>query len=240
MYQQGDYDIILSDCHMPEMDGFELAQKISTERQGDKPRIIAITADALDGAVQNCIDSGFDDYLTKPCPISSLKAKLEIAVTALPIEKSQAAQEGTIFSEKNISMSAVAIEILPAKETHFQKAQHLKREIVLELTGEDLELTFEILEAYLANTSDFDDLLTANQQSQLPKVKDLGHKIKSAIRYLGADELAGIAEKIEEYSDKENTEKLTELISTLGTGLEILAKEAMQWCNEISNKEVII
>jgi len=241
MYKQGDYDIILSDCHMPEMDGFELANKISTERQGNKPRIIAITADALDGAVQNCMDSGFDDYLTKPCPISSLKTKLEIAVSALSIEKPKATPEGAIVTVKNLRTPEVALKATPKEDSICKQAtQHLNRESTLELTGEDIDLTLEILDAFLINTGDFDDLVIAHQQSKLSKVKDIGHKIKSAIRYLGADELANIAEQIEGYSDKENTEQLTELILTLGTGLEILAKETMQWCDEISNKEVTI
>ena len=239
MYLQGDYDIILSDCHMPEMDGFTLAKKISTERKGNKPRLIAITADALEGAVQHCINSGFDDYLTKPCPISSLKAKLEIATGALFIEKTTAFRVA-IPLENDLGCPSVAL-----KETSIQTnigipaTQHLNREFTLELTGEDFALTLEILEAYLANTGDFDDLVTAHQQSQLPKVKDIGHKIKSAIRYLGADELANIAEKIEGHSANENTNQLNEFILMLGTGLENLAKEVNHWCDEIRNKEVI-
>ncbi|WP_171736964.1 transporter substrate-binding domain-containing protein [Vibrio sp. 99-70-13A1] len=70
------YDVVLSDCHMPEMDGFTLATKISTEFQDDKPHLIAITADALSGAAKRCLSAGFDDYISKPCPLDVLENKL--------------------------------------------------------------------------------------------------------------------------------------------------------------------
>ncbi|WP_157443069.1 ATP-binding protein [Colwellia piezophila] len=240
MYQKSDYDIILSDCHMPEMDGFTLASMVSTERKNNKPWLIAITADALEGAVQSCMDSGFDDYLAKPCPISSLKAKLEIATSALLLEQPKGFKEETILQENDLTSASVILKANSTKtNTAIPTTQHLNRETTLELTGEDIELTLDILEAYLTNNDDFNDLIDAHQQSQLSKVKDIGHKIKSAIRYLGANELANIAETIEEYSANEKSNQLNELIETLGKGLERLTEEVNHWCDEIRHKEAI-
>ncbi len=76
------FDLVLSDCHMPEMDGFTLAGHISSQRVDGKPHLIAITADALSGAAKRCISAGFDDYISKPCPLDVLQAKLSnVAVT---------------------------------------------------------------------------------------------------------------------------------------------------------------
>ncbi|ALO35198.1 hypothetical protein CMT41_11045 [Colwellia sp. MT41] len=240
MYQQADYDIILSDCHMPEMDGFTLANKISTERKSIKPWLIAITADALEGAIQSCLDAGFDDYLAKPCPISSLKEKLEIAAAALLITQPKGFKEESTLQQADLTSPAVRQKGNSInKNTGIETTPHLNREITLELTGEDIELTLEILEAYLTNNDDFNDLINAHQQSQLSKVKDIAHKIKSAIRYLGAEDLANIAETIEEHSPNEKSNQLNELIATLGKGLERLTEEVNHWCNEIRNKEEI-
>jgi len=82
MHQKSPYDIIISDCHMPNMDGFELAEKIKEESQ--QPLwLIAVTADALSGAVEKCLAAGFDDYMAKPCPQEEITNKLNHAYRSL-------------------------------------------------------------------------------------------------------------------------------------------------------------
>ncbi len=77
------YDIIISDCHMPKVDGFELASTISKQHH-DKPIwLIAITADALSGAAENCMNAGFNDYMSKPCPQEVITNKLNNAYRQL-------------------------------------------------------------------------------------------------------------------------------------------------------------
>ena len=72
------YQIILTDCHMPNLDGYGLARAVREEEQGgQRIPIIAITADALQGADEQCRLAGMDDYLTKPLLISDLSDKLE-------------------------------------------------------------------------------------------------------------------------------------------------------------------
>ena len=79
MWKTENYDIILLDCHMPVMDGFEMAQEIRKhEEEGELSRvpIVAITANALTGDADKCYACGMDDYLAKPVEIVSLEAKL--------------------------------------------------------------------------------------------------------------------------------------------------------------------
>ena len=61
------YDIIFMDVHMPEMDGLEATRKIvNSHLASERPKIIALTADAMSGDKEKCIESGMDDYITKP------------------------------------------------------------------------------------------------------------------------------------------------------------------------------
>jgi len=72
------YDLILMDCHMPVMDGYEAAARLR-EREGHSRRtvIVAMTANALQGDRDACFAAGMDDYLTKPVDLSNLKTVLE-------------------------------------------------------------------------------------------------------------------------------------------------------------------
>lgn len=74
------YDLIFMDCNMPEMDGFQTARTIRhLERAESLPpsRIIALTASALQGDRDACLQSGMNDYLTKPIRLNELRAALE-------------------------------------------------------------------------------------------------------------------------------------------------------------------
>jgi CheY-like chemotaxis protein/HPt (histidine-containing phosphotransfer) domain-containing protein len=75
--QRQDYDVVLMDCQMPEMDGFdatrEIRQQIPQQRQ---PYIVAMTANALEGDREDCLNAGMDDYLAKPVDRERLRAIL--------------------------------------------------------------------------------------------------------------------------------------------------------------------
>ncbi len=71
------YPLLLCDCHMPGMDGFELTRAIRNDEKGETHMpIVAVTANAMPGEAQRCRAAGMDDYLAKPIEISALQAKL--------------------------------------------------------------------------------------------------------------------------------------------------------------------
>jgi CheY-like chemotaxis protein len=65
-HQMEKYDLILMDCQMPELDGYEAARLIRTVNHQDRVPIIALTAQAFPGDRERCIAAGMDDFVSKP------------------------------------------------------------------------------------------------------------------------------------------------------------------------------
>lgn len=78
-YRSTEYDVIMMDVQMPEMDGYQVTQKIREyEQSNSKPHapIIAITANAMPGDQEKCLNAGMDDYISKPLKGETLQNKL--------------------------------------------------------------------------------------------------------------------------------------------------------------------
>lgn len=80
-FQRQPYDLILMDCHMPEMDGYETTRKIrqieASRQTTDRVRIIALTAAAMKGERERCLAAGMDEYIVKPLTLDTLETMLK-------------------------------------------------------------------------------------------------------------------------------------------------------------------
>jgi len=112
-WKSGRFGILITDCNMPEMNGYELTRRIREleATKGDKRiPIIACTANALGGEAEICFAAGMDDYLAKPVELNELKKKLDqwlpIARPAAPLDRSALASltGGDVAAEREILM----------------------------------------------------------------------------------------------------------------------------------------
>jgi len=91
MWQKNRYDLILMDCQMPVLDGYDATRKIrSAEEEGQHTKIVAMTAYAMEGDRDKCLDAGMDDYLEKPIDFVKLFGIIEsLKVSVKPRTHSQ-------------------------------------------------------------------------------------------------------------------------------------------------------
>jgi CheY-like chemotaxis protein len=79
---QRDYDLVFMDCQMPELDGFEATRHIRAREEvtGQHVRIVAMTANAMEGDRERCLDAGMDEYVSKPVKLEKLSEQLREAL----------------------------------------------------------------------------------------------------------------------------------------------------------------
>lgn len=195
LWRYGEIDVILMDCMMPEVDGYQATQKIrETEKELNLPRthIIALTANAMNGDKEHCLEVGMDDYLTKPFNTQDLQEKLQ-----------QLAQSGQIHTK----------ETLPTIEN---KEQKINQEPLLTLKdmGGD-ELVDKVLTLFYGNTPTLiAQLKIAVVASEIETVRTLAHNIKSSAANVGATELINLARSVE-YQAREGEVTSFEKINAL-------------------------
>ncbi|MFT3897556.1 MAG: ATP-binding protein [Thermomonas sp.] len=188
-WRSGRFALVLSDVHMPHMDGYQMARAIRTleakEGRGGHTPIVALTAATLKGEVERCLDAGMDDYLAKPVAIPVLVAALQ---RWLPHTATQA-----IAPDSPAPIPASA-ESLP----QLHRPPPFDEQVLHSLTGGDEGDLRALLADYLASTrEDLAGLEAARAAGDLPVLTRQAHKLKGAARTVGALELADAAERLE-------------------------------------------
>jgi CheY-like chemotaxis protein len=183
----GRYGLLLTDCQMPVMDGYELATRIrESEGEWDTPLpIVALSASTLDGNGDKCFQVGMTDFLRKPASTKSLDQKLTeyLPVAAdlrlLAEAPTTAPQAGRL----NLSERGGGILDLSVLES---------------IVGDDWGVISSTLKRFqVANNLDLNALDEALGADDAAGVGKITHRIKGATMAIGAKKLAGFAETIE-------------------------------------------
>jgi two-component system sensor histidine kinase/response regulator len=186
------YNVVLMDCQMPEMDGFEATAEIRRlEGESNHTVIIAMTAHALEGEREKCLAAGMDDYLSKPVKIETLREMLE-KWTISEGEEYDASLEESNISFRKIEQEVVDLSILKGFRDLQQPGQPNLVNKLIGLFIEDITERLESLKKALTE----EDVSTIRQQA---------HTIKGAAGNIGARRMAELCKELKQKSD-ENAE----------------------------------
>lgn len=192
-WEQRHYGLVLTDCHMPEMDGFDLSRAIR-EKERDSAQhvpIVAITANVLNGEAERCLESGMDDYLSKPLELVLLKRALEKWLPG------------------KVRKSASATQLKREGENASQAPESpLDMEVLIKMVGNNPAVHRQLLKKFVEpSKQNIDAIHISVAEQNMAATAQMAHKLKSPARTVGAHALADACAALEQAGKREDREQ---------------------------------
>jgi two-component system sensor histidine kinase/response regulator len=203
-----DFDLVLMDCQMPVMDGYQATAAIRQLPGGRNSAlpIIAVTANALRGDEQACLDAGMNGFLAKPYTLAQLHAAL---AAWLPPGQSIAAGPMN---------PASTWPVQPAPAPHSPLSSINSKTIAMLRDMDEhgsMELLSQLLASFEIGSQDSRQRLgAALQEGNANALRQLAHAMKSAAGNLGADALAACYREIEQHAREQRLESMRPLLES--------------------------
>lgn len=198
------YDLVLMDCQMPEMDGYEASSLIrapDSKVKNHEVPIIALTANAMQGDREKCLNAGMNDYLSKPIDKDQLIELLEKWLPDNSVTNIKA-MEGT-KENKNSNSKTKGSKKRNKSSIIFESALLIKN------FDNDIEIIKKVLNKYLTDANKhLKELIHFYQIKDIPQISSQAHKMKGAAAAVGANAFACLLEEIEISSLQEEIEKI--------------------------------
>lgn len=177
------YDLILMDVQMPEMDGITTSREILRTWGANRPRIIAVTANAMRGDREECLEAGMDDYLSKPIRIERLAQVLNASVA----------------THRAHSAPVVVPAIDAAALNAFRH----------DLGEGAQDILIELIDCYLREAPRLIQAIeTASEEADAIALLRVAHTLKSSSAVVGALHLSELCKQLEETAHDPNPEHL--------------------------------
>jgi len=175
LWHPGDFDLVITDCNMPVLNGYGLARKIrelETEMEAEPCVIFGFTANAQPDEVENCRRAGMNDCLFKPIGLDNLRARLE-------------------------TVPRIVVQDSPPVGGRFG-LEHVDLKALHEMTGGSPGLIRRLLEElYSSNRIDIEQVWPLWECGDWKQLADLAHRMKGAARLVNANHLQDLCAKLE-------------------------------------------
>tara|TARA_R110002074_G_scaffold71754_1_gene165711 strand:+ start:9308 stop:13675 length:4368 start_codon:yes stop_codon:yes gene_type:complete len=213
MWRKGDYALLLTDLHMPEMDGYTLTKTLRQEEaKGQHMPILALTANALLGEAKRAKAAGMNEYLTKPL-------QLHILSDALMIWMPEIDETGA--------------SLLPSVDDRQAPAAAIDVATLKNLVGDDDDIVRDLLGDYLASAEQqVSDLYADFSLGNTGRVASIAHKLKSSSRSVGALALGDLCTELENACRAEDKESTAQHMAKIETTWKAVAVEIADFLDQ--------
>lgn len=218
--QRTRYDVVFMDCQMPELDGYEATRRIrSGNALNPKVHIVALTANAMLGDREKCLESGMDDYLSKPVRLEDLQGALERSLASL--HQDTDALSSPITNTTHISAN--------------------KLEELRQLADpDDPDVLADIINTYLESVPGLISKLSDAIQSDLcERAAQMAHALKGSSREVGADALAALCQIVENAGKQGSLTSMESILKEIQAEFELVSAEFCQVLKNESNQTII-
>ncbi|MEW6711515.1 MAG: response regulator, partial [Candidatus Riflebacteria bacterium] len=207
------FDLILMDCQMPEMDGFEATELIRKELPGGESiPIIALTAHALKGYREKCLNCGMNDYLSKPFSANDLKKTLQRWINGNSASDDRNSEPETSSGPEQLPV--------------------FDRQSLFERIMEDDKMMNDLLESFIVDAANLlENLQDAAEKKDIELIKSLAHKLKGASANISAIELSQNSAQLEHEIRNGNLQNIDEMV-------ENIVESYKKFCKVVSQEKV--
>jgi CheY-like chemotaxis protein/HPt (histidine-containing phosphotransfer) domain-containing protein len=207
------YDLVLMDVQMPELDGYEAAREINRRWSSERrPRLVALTANALQGDRELCEAAGMDDYVAKPVRAKELIAALERC-------RGRAAQMVDGSQVELVGAAGEPTSSIEASVVHLPTIQALA-------STAGASFVAELIDTYLEDSAELIvNLRQSLAGSDLDSFRRAAHSFKSNSETLGASGLARLARQLEGMAQERNIRLAGDRIDQLARGFDLVARD---------------
>ena len=194
---------------MPEMDGLEASRAIHEGWEASqRPRIVAMTANAMQGDREECLAAGMDDYLTKPIQVKALQVALErtgrwAIKRTLPLEEPVEVVPPTVAAQSQV---VLGLALDPAVLSELRQFQGQGEPDIVQELAEAFQFETPLL---------LEALREAVAQGQPEQLQSAAHNLKGSSNNLGAQTMAALSAELEAISKTGTVEQAAELVTHL-------------------------
>ncbi|WP_031482093.1 hybrid sensor histidine kinase/response regulator [Maridesulfovibrio frigidus] len=223
MVAENSYDIVLMDIQMPIMDGYEATKAIRTELKLNDLPIVAMTAHAMRGDKEKCLQAGMNDYIPKPIDKNQMMSTIKAHLLPLP------------SAVKDNSAPKPETRTTNTEEEDLSKYQQLDIKEALERIGGDMDILISILNNFNTYNSNFVSKLSPMlENNELKEAGDLAHNLKGSAANLSAVALSKAALRLERSCRENQEENASSALNEVGLELDLLKEDIVALTQNLS------